>query len=99
MERFGIAEERILLEGIGTVVDDRWGTVNRWCRILIKRDTVLVSMCPPAIKRKQLFRMREIVLSEVPLEKLPRLGRIIGFEMAAYLHKYRRYFDLSASVE
>jgi hypothetical protein len=94
MKAFDFDDELVLLEGIQRGLGETWACGHHWVTVLARRDTIEISMSPPASKK--IFRMQELFLSQMDEEDLYKAGLIVGFEMAEYLQKHKRLIDPGA---
>jgi hypothetical protein len=94
MRQFDFEDELILLDGIRKGLGEQWLVAQRWVKVHARGDVVDVFLEPPS--RKQMFRNQQVVLAEVPEGTLESVGRVVGFDMARYLNKHRRYIEPSA---
>lgn len=94
MDKFTFDDELSLLEGIGKGLGTEWRVAEKWIKIHAHGDAIDVLMDPPSAK--PLFKMEQLILSEMKKEWLIGAGQVIGFYMSVYLKKQKKHIEAAA---
>lgn len=94
MHSFSFEDELVLLDGIRKGLGEQWCIAEKWIKIYARGEIVDVFLEPPS--KKQMLRKQELVLAEIPDGRLEAIGKLVGYDMAVYLIRHKRYIEPSA---